>query len=82
MNGKLKDVAFGLCSLAQMACVIGIAGIALKRNNDCYKAECKLIDSEHKHILAQMDGLMKDIEIAQLTKENERLKAKCGEEES
>ena len=82
MKGKLKDVVFGLCSLGQMACVIGIAGIALKRNNDCYKAECKLIDSERELILTKMDGMLKDIEIATLSEENEQLKAKCGEEES
>lgn len=79
MNDKIKGVVVGLCTLVELGCIAGLAAIGLKRNNDCYKAEMKLIDSEFNLAMAKMDNVEKDIKIAEM---EEELKSLKNEEEA
>ena len=45
--------------------------IALKRNSDCYKAECKLIEAQHQLFLKELEMFEKDEKIKELKRENE-----------
>ena len=65
----------GVCSVVELGCLIGLAGIAFKRNNDCYKAECELISEQTKHIHTEIECMEKDYEIKALKKELEKLKS-------
>jgi hypothetical protein len=64
----------------ELGCLIGIAGIALKRNNDCYKAQCELVDEQMAHFKTQIDMIDKDYEIKVLKKELEKVKSQEKEE--
>lgn len=66
MNDKIKDIVVGVCTLVEVGCVLALGGIALKRNKDCYDAECALVDEKLKHGLTQLKLIDKDYEIAQL----------------
>ena len=57
----------------EMGCILLLAAIGLKRNNDCYKAEMKLIDAECALGLAQVDSILKDAQIKALNKKLEEL---------
>jgi hypothetical protein len=70
----MNKFVFGVCTLAELVGISLITGIALKRNNDCYKAEIKCIDVEHELLLAELKGVAKDCEIARLKKELEEAK--------
>lgn len=74
MKNKINGLIVGVSTLAELGCVIGLAGLALKRNKECYEAECKLIKRELELSLANLDGLQKDIEIAELKDELNKLK--------
>lgn len=65
---------YKLLTLVEIIGILGIAGIALKRNNDAYKAECKLLDTEIKLGFTELDGICKDIKIEELEKELKELK--------
>ena len=71
---NLNKIVFGVCTLVELAGITALTGIALKRNNDCYKAEMKCIDLEFEVTLAELDKINKDIEIAELQAELEELK--------
>lgn len=66
---KVDKFLVNVYGVIQLGCIMGLAGIAFKRNNDAYKASCKLIESEIKHI-------EKDIEIYNLQCEVRQLKEK------
>lgn len=69
MNGKLiVKLGTGM----ELVGVLILAGIALKRNNECYKAEKELLK-------VKLDGIFKDVEIYKLRKELEELKNKKQE---
>ena len=70
----------GLCTVVELGCLAGLAAIGLKRNNDCYKAKCELLDERHKHLITIINCVAKDYEIEQLNKELEELKSQKGEE--
>jgi hypothetical protein len=55
----------------EMCGVAVLTYIALKRNSDCYKAECKLIDAQKQLILKELEMYEKDEKIKKLKKENE-----------
>ena len=76
-----KDLITGVATLLELGCIAALAGIALKRNNDCYKAECKLIDTELKLIGEQISGSIKNFKISMLEKELDELKKENVEEE-
>lgn len=63
---SMKNVVLGVCTLVEVGCVAALAGIGLKRNNDCYKAECKLADAEIKLAFSEMDCGLKACRIKQL----------------
>lgn len=69
-----------LCTILELGCVAGLTAIALKRNNDCYKAECKAIDLELKLGLTEIECGLKGYENERLKKELEQLKSQNEEE--
>ena len=76
-----KDLIVGVAALLEIGCFAALAGIALKRNNDCYKAECKLINTEFKLLTEQMSGGIKNFKIKMLEKELDELKNQNVKEE-
>ena len=80
MNEKLRGLVVGICTLAEIVGITVLTGMALKRNNDCYKAECKLIDAECELSKAEADKLSKDIQIKALENEIKQLKGEVEEE--
>lgn len=79
MNNK---VVIGICNLVQLGSIIALAGIGLKRNEDCYKAEMKLINTEVELYKTKVDNIYKEAEIRMLKEELAELKAKKEAEES
>lgn len=81
MSGKF---IVKVCTVIEVGCIIGLAGLGLKRNNDWYKAEMKLIDTECELFKTKIEGILKDAQIKHLEKELSELKEKHGidEEES
>lgn len=71
---SMEKVATGILTLVQLGGIAGITFIALKRNDDAYKAECK-------RIKAEFDLIMKEVEIYKLEREIEELKKKYEVEE-
>ena len=69
----------GLYTAVQFGCIIGITGIALKRNKECYEAECKLHEERMDHLSTQLEIINKDYEIKCLKKELEKVKSQEGE---
>lgn len=61
-----KDLIVKICTGVEIVSILSLMGIALKRNNDCYKAECELIETRGKLIDSEFKGLIKDIENHQL----------------
>lgn len=49
----MNKFAVGLAQLIQLGCITGLTYIGLKRNNDCYKAECELSKKRFELILAE-----------------------------
>ena len=74
MKDKISGVVVGLATLVELGCIVELARIALRRNNDCYKAECKLIEREADLSFATIDILKKETEIKQLKDELKKLK--------
>lgn len=76
---KLNNVVAGVLTLVELGGIAALTAIALKRNEDCFKAEMKLIDCEAKLWLKGIENVCKDSEIKSLNKQLESLKK---EEES
>lgn len=74
MKDKINGLIVGVSTLVELGCIIGLAGIGLKRNKDCYEAECKLIEREADLGFATLDILRKEAEIAELKDELNKLK--------
>jgi hypothetical protein len=81
MTERIKNSLPCVAGIIELGCLLGLAGIALKRNNDCYKAECKLIDAIIDGGCAKIDCGIKDLEIKILKKELDELKKENVEEE-
>lgn len=71
---RVKDVVVAAATLVEFGCVVGLAAIGLKCNNDCFKAECKLINEEYDHALTKIECMAKDVKIETLEKELEKFK--------
>lgn len=71
----MNKIVFGVCTLLELAGITALTGIALKRNNDCYKAEMELIDVQHKLLVSEIQCLGQECEIDILKKDIEKLKA-------
>lgn len=65
-----KDSLVLLAGFINLGCITGLAAIGLKRNRDCYNAECKLIQE-------QLDNIAKDVEITSLKTEIKKLKGEA-----
>ena len=70
----MNKVIVGVCTIIELGCLLGLGGIALKRNNDCYKAECGLVNERFNNISLEMDCILKDAEIKQLKEELAKFK--------
>lgn len=70
----MRKLVVGACQLVQLGSIIGLTVIGLKRNEDCYKAEMKLLESEGKLMLSNIDVLRKEAEIEELKKELTKFK--------
>lgn len=75
----MNKLVVGLCTVVEMVCLGGLAGIALKQNNDCYKAQCKLIDSELNCLSTEIELAIKNAEIRKLKEELAELKSQKEE---
>lgn len=72
---KFDRIMVGVCEVIQLGCILGLAGIALKRNNDAYEASCRALNAE-------IDGVAKEVEIWRLEREVKQLKEKYESEEN
>lgn len=70
-----KDLIVKICTGVEIVGVLSLMGIALKSSNDCYKAECKLIDKEIELGFSKLNSILKDVE-------NRKLKDKIKELEN
>lgn len=68
---KFDKFLTNMYDLVNFGCLLGLAGIALKRNNDAYKASCDLIDAEFKNIALDVENHSLKHEIEQLKKKYE-----------
>lgn len=75
----MNKLITGVCTLVELGCMLALGGIALKRNEECYKAECKASKLEAKLIFEEFTSYMKDCKIDALEKELEELKGKKEE---
>ena len=71
---KFDKFMTNVCGVINLGCILGLAGIAFKRNKDAYDASCQLLDAEFKNI-------EKDIKIHSLEYEVKQLKKKYESEE-
>ena len=78
MAGKIDKLICGVCTLVELGCIIGLAGIGFKRNNDCYKAEMKLVDTELDLAFTKLDNTIKEIKIRELKAQIEELQKDEG----
>ena len=72
----MNKFIYGVCTIIELGCIVSLAGIGLKRNNDAYKAECKRIEAECNLMRCEIDGVLKDMKIKQLEEELAELKNK------
>lgn len=75
---ETKNIGVVLAGLVNLGSICGLAYIGLKRNRDCYKAECELIEAEYNKALTEIDNAIKDTEIKQLKSELEEMKKLNG----
>lgn len=82
MSNKLDNFVTGVAGLINLGCVVALAGIGLKRNNDCCKAECKNIDLQCEMFHKDVKAIMDKRKIEDLEREVNNLKEKyeSGEE--
>lgn len=72
----LEKMVTGVMTLMELGGIALITGIALKRNKECYNAECELINEVYEHNLTKIDMIGKDVEIHKLKREVAELKEK------
>lgn len=77
---KFEKFIYGTCELIQLGSIIGLAVIGLKRNQDCYKAECKAIELQCDLWKKEIEEIQKDVEIKKLKQEVSELKTKYESE--
>lgn len=65
-----KDSLVVLAGVVNLGCIVGLAAIGLKRNKDCYNAECKLLHE-------QLDNISKAVKIESLETEIKKLKGEA-----
>lgn len=85
MSNKLDNFVTGVAGLINLGCIVALAGIGLKRNNDCYKAECKNIDLQCEMFNKDVKAMTDKWKIEDLEREVKNLKEKyepCEEEEA
>lgn len=72
----MNKVIGGICTFVELGCILTLAGITLKRTNDCYKAECELAKANINLACSEIGGILKDARIRTLEQELEELKTK------
>lgn len=78
---KFERFVCGVCTLVELGSIIGLAGLALKRNQECYEAEIKAINLEAELCKKEIDECYSDYEIRKLKQEIKELKEKYEPEE-
>lgn len=78
---KFEKFVYGVCTLIELGSIIGLAGMALKRNQECYEAEIKAINLEAELCKKEIDGIYKNAEIKKLKQEVADLKTKYESKE-
>lgn len=68
-----------IAGVVEFGCIIGLVAIGLKRNNDCFKAQCDLIDEQFKNSIQQINN---EVTIKMLQNEIKELKTKYGVNET
>lgn len=68
---KLDGLLAGLYGVVNLGCILVLAGIGLKRNEDAYNAEIKCIDLE-------LENIHKDVAISMLEYDLKQLKEEYG----
>ena len=61
-----RDITQVFCKIVELGCIVGLAAIGLKRNRDCFIAQCKLIDEQIEHTTTKFESSMKDVRIKEL----------------
>lgn len=82
MSNKLDNFVTGVAGLINLGCIVALAGMGLKRNNDCYKAECENIDLRCEMLDKDIRAMTDKWKIDDLEREVKTLKEKyeSGEE--
>ena len=70
----MNKFVIGVCNVVQLGCIIALAGIGLKRNQDCYEAEKELINVKVDLFKARVENEIKNVEIKHLKEELDKLK--------
>ena len=60
---KVENIGVALAGIVNLGCICGLAYIGLKRNNDCYKAECKLMNAELENIAYEVKNEAQEAKI-------------------
>lgn len=76
---KLDKFLAGVGFAMEIIGIAGLAGIALKRNKDCYNAEMQLVQKEGELFLANLHNEIQKRQIEELEKEISELKSEKGE---
>lgn len=74
-----KDVVVLAGIVVELGCLASLARIALKRNNECYNAQCDLVQEQFEHACTKLDMVYRDVKIQELEKELKDLKAQNEE---
>ena len=74
---KFDKFLTNMYGLVNFGCLLGLAGIALKRNKDAYDEACGRIDAEFKNIELEVENDSLKREMKQL---KEKYESKEGEE--
>lgn len=70
----MNKLIVGICTIVEVGCLLSLGGIALKRNNECYKAQRGQINAEFKNIGLELECILKDAEIRNLKEELAKFK--------
>lgn len=77
MNTEMvKKVVSWSLTLVELGGIMGLTGIALKRNKECYEAQCEQVNTEIELIKEQLKNELNKMKIKELQKEIDELKSK------
>lgn len=68
---KFDNVLTNMYGLVNFGCLLGLAGIALKRNKDAYDNACGRIDAEFKNVMLEVENEELKYEVKRLKEKYE-----------